>query len=292
MFKRRNLATTASALVLCALQIPHRDILAFRFNPHFIVRRRRWCGDTCPRMLPHAERFPSILPPDRLGRQHSSLQSYREAVYGPVGILHVPPQPLPGRKHYSLVIVTSTQSSSRRRILLGRKHRGFGKGLISSFGGKVDPADASPAAAAVRELHEEANISVDIDTMKSGAVGTIHFTFDEEEDFEMIVHLFRIDLRGHGEEGIGDDESKVVTRSNLSAASADFSVIRGCEEITPQWFDDWRSIPLNKMFADDSIWLPLLLESEGHMQFDGYFHFRANPQVTNTVLEYFIDVKN
>ena len=128
--------------------------------------------------------------------------------------------------------------------------------------------------------------------MKSGAVGTIHFTFDEEEDFEMIVHLFRIDLRGHGEEGSGDDESKVVIRSNLSAASADFSVIRGCEEITPQWFDDWRSIPLNNMFADDSIWLPLLLESESHMQFDGHFHFKANPQVTNTVLEYFIDVKS
>jgi len=290
MFKRRNPAATASALVLCALQILHLDTLAFRFHPHFIVRRR-WCGNTCPRML-HAERFPSILPPDRLGRQHSSLQSYREAVYGPVKILHEPPHSLPGRKYYSLVIVTSTQSPSCRRILLGRKHRGFGKGLYSSFGGKIDPTDASPAAAAVRELHEEANLSVDLDTMKSGAVGTIHFTFDEEEDFEMIVHLFRIDLRGHGEEGIDDDESKVVIRSNLSAASADFSVIRGCEEITPQWFDDWRSIPLNNMFADDSIWLPLLLESESHMQFDGHFHFKANPQVTNTVLEYFIDVKS
>jgi hypothetical protein len=37
------------------------------------------------------------------------------------------------------------------------------------------------------------------------------------------------------------------------------STIRPCDEIIPQWFDDYSDIPLHNMFADDSIWLTRLL---------------------------------
>ena len=240
-------------------------------------RCRCHCTSSSTDILSHAERFPNTLPPDRLGRQHATLASFHEAVHGSGDNAQ---KSLPGRKYYSLVIVTDRESPSRRRILLGTKHRGFGKGLYNSFGGKIDPTDACPAAAAVRELHEEANILVPLAKMQSGDVGTIHFTFDQEEDFEMIVHLFRIDLRDIGK---GNDERRRIE-----------SGIRGCEEITPVWIDDWRDIPLNQMFADDTIWLPMLLEScvdEAHLQFDGFFHFMADPQATNSVLDWFINVK-
>ena len=238
------------------------------------------CVNSGTNILSHAEKFPNTLPSERLGRQHSTFASFHEAVHGKqdVGVGHK--KSLPGRKYYSLVIVTDRESSSRRRILLGMKHRGFGKGLYNSFGGKIDPTDACPAAAAARELHEEANILVPLDAMESGAVGTIHFTFDQEDDFEMIVHLFRIDLRDIGKD---QDERKTIELG-----------IRGCDEITPMWIDDWRDIQLNQMFADDSIWLPMLLEkleNEEHFRFDGFFHFMADPQNSNSVLDWFMDVK-
>ena len=235
------------------------------------------CAKSSTSTLSHAEKFPNILPSDRLGRQHATFASFHESVHGSDGNAK---KSLPGRKYYSLVIVTDRESPSRRRILLGMKHRGFGKGLYNSFGGKIDPADACPAAAAVRELHEEANILVPLTKMQSGQVGTIHFTFDQEEDFEMIVHLFRVDLKDISKD---KDERKRIELG-----------IRGCEEITPIWIDDWRNIPLNQMFADDSIWLPMLLESceeEAYLQFDGFFHFMADPQTTNAVTDWFIDVK-
>ena len=235
------------------------------------------CASSSTSTLLHAEKFPNTLPSSRLGRQHATLASFHEAVHGLDGNAG---KSLPGRKYYSLVIVTDRESPSRRRILLGMKHRGFGKGLYNSFGGKIDPTDACPAAAAVRELHEEANVLVPLTKMQSGQVGTIHFTFDQEEDFEMIVHLFRIDLKDIGKDKDG--------RKRIESG------IRGCEEITPIWIDDWREIPLNQMFADDSIWLPMLLENfedEVDLQFDGFFHFMADPQTTNTVTDWFIDVK-
>ena len=237
------------------------------------------CTSSSTCTLSHAEKFPNTLPSSRLGRQHATLASFYEAVHGSGDDAK---ESLPGRKHYSLVVVTDRESPSCRRILLGMKHRGFGKGLYNSFGGKIDPTDACPAAAAVRELHEEANILVPLTKMQSGQVGKIHFTFDQEDDFEMIVHLFRVDLK---DACVGKDQDE---RKTIELG------IRGCEEITPIWIDDWRDIPLNQMFADDSIWLPMLLEKledEAHLQFDGFFHFVADPQNTNSVLDWFMNVK-
>ena len=131
------------------------------------------CAKSSTSTLSHAEKFPNILPSDRLGRQHATFASFHESVHGSDGNAK---KSLPGRKYYSLVIVTDRESPSRRRILLGMKHRGFGKGLYNSFGGKIDPADACPAAAAVRELHEEANILVPLTKVGKWGPSILHLT--------------------------------------------------------------------------------------------------------------------
>jgi 8-oxo-dGTP diphosphatase len=51
-----------------------------------------------------------------------------------------------------------------RQVLLGRKKRGFGAGMIMGPGGKTGPGEAD-AACAVREVREEAGITVDPDSL-------------------------------------------------------------------------------------------------------------------------------
>ena len=202
--------------------------------------------------------FPHALPASRLGWRHPSLESFE---------LATPRRLQRKRRSYSLVVVTE---SSRRRILLGLKHRGFGRGLYNSFGGKIEPGE-TPTEGAVRELLEEANVCVPLEVMERGKVGQLSFTFDEPEDSEMVAHLFRIDLiDDQGGGGAKGDEAEW----GLATVCADLSTIRGCDEITPKWFNEWTQIPLDNMFADDSIWMPTLLSAGGrHLRFDGWFHF-------------------
>lgn len=181
--------------------------------------------------------YPHLLPPERLGRVHETLESFRQAS-----------KEAPRSKEYSLIVVTAAP----RRILLGRKHRGFGQGLFNSFGGKVEPGE-SPLEGARRELWEETGIRA----VRLHPVGVLRFTFDDS-DVEMMVHLFHV---------------------NIDSTAT----IRGCDEITPVWFDDWSEIPFSTMFADDSVWLPLLLEGTRYL--DGWFHFAAGSTETNTILE-------
>ena len=262
--------------------------------------------------------YPLILPPSRLGKSHASLRSFLKAAYNydnesggspddddssDANLQHVTlPKPRAGRKSYSLVVVTHNSSdASQSRILLGRKHRGFGRGLYNSFGGKIDQ-DESPAEGAVRELIEEANIAVPLDVMERGEVGTLCFTFEDQPDFEMVVHLYRIELVDSSGSSDGRKNGVVApskqeelchaaSSGSLSTAAADLSKIRGCEEITPQWFEMPQSVPFDNMFADDSIWMPLLLRARRHLRFDGYFHFDAAVEHL-TCLDYHIDLKN
>jgi 8-oxo-dGTP pyrophosphatase MutT (NUDIX family) len=67
------------------------------------------------------------------------------------------------------------------RVLLGLKKRGFGAGYLNGFGGKVESADASVAAAAARELLEESGLSVDAsDASALHRRGTLTFHFDDQ----------------------------------------------------------------------------------------------------------------
>jgi 8-oxo-dGTP pyrophosphatase MutT (NUDIX family) len=215
------------------------------------------------------QKFRHVMPPSRLGTSHSSLDSYQKAV--------APFHPEKS-KHYTLIVVTEPH---RQRILLGLKLRGFGKGMYNSFGGKVEEGEDLDECAA-RELEEETGISVERQHMSKCHVGLLRFTF-EDSDTEMVVHLYRIQVSTSKNDN--DDDSILYVDSN---------VIRPCDEIVPQWWDNWYDIPLDNMFADDSLWLTRLLESpngEKNLWIEGHFHFEPGGQEVNTNRHYFLRFK-
>lgn len=198
--------------------------------------------------------FPKALPPSRLGQSHDTLDAFRTAQGDFVASKS---------KEYTLIVVTE---SKHQRILLGLKNRGFGMGMYNSFGGKFDHPDETVEQCASRELQEETNILVTADVIKKHKVGILRMTF-EDSPTEMILHLFHvyIDIHKH--------------------------TIQECEEITPQWYDDWHQIPLDNMFADDSLWLTQLLTSKAPISINGWYHFQAGGQDTNTILFYYMNVQ-
>jgi 8-oxo-dGTP pyrophosphatase MutT (NUDIX family) len=213
--------------------------------------------------------FRHALPSSRLGQEHASLESFRKAAE------FVPAK----QKEYSLVVITEPASG---RILLGEKHRGFGKGMHNSFGGKIEPGE-SDVESAKRELEEESGICVPMERMAQSKLGTLRFTF-EDSPKEMVVHVFRIN--------VSCDESTTSSGEIVdSIFRIDPSVIKGCDEITPVWFPDWYEIPLHNMFADDSVWLTRVLSSQEEVLVDGWFHFEPGGQEVNTILHYYMDFR-
>ncbi len=220
---------------------------------------------TCPGITPVKDLFPYRLPESRLGQAHPSLEAYEVATNFVTS----------KTKEYSLIMVTEPE---KRRILLGLKHRGFGVGFYNSFGGKLDPNETMEQCAA-RELEEETGIALPSPALLD-SVARHHFTFDDS-DTKMLVHVYRLN----------------VTCCTNGAPSKfyklDPSCIRGCEEITPQWFDDWNQIPLHNMFADDSVWLTTMLSSpfEDGLFIEGFFHFEPGGQEVNTIRHLFMDIR-
>ena len=122
------------------------------------------------------------------------------------------------------------------KILLMEKLRGFGKGLISVPGGKINKKE-SPTHAAIREVKEEVN--VDVSNLKYH--GKIEFFSDSSK--EWIVHVF---------------STKTVKGR-----------IKNTEEGIPEWIDI-KKIPYEKMWADTKRWIPIVLQGKN---FDATFHF-------------------
>ena len=226
--------------------------------------------------------FRHVLPSERLGTKHESFSDFQAAVAA-----DDPPATATTTttKAYTLIVVTTPSQG----ILLGQKHRGFGAGMINSFGGKVEVGE-TPAAGAVRELHEETGIQIPkVECMEDATVGTLHFTFEDSHK-AMVVHLFRIVV------GFSSEHETQPTTVLLP----DRSSIRGCDEISPVWYDDWHEIPLDNMFADDSLWLTTLLLASGQdisddettrTLIDGWFHFRPGGQDVNTIAHHYMDVR-
>lgn len=95
-------------------------------------------------------------------------------------MLHVPPLP---RKLLTLAFLVRDGASARgdgMQVLLGLKKRGFGMGKWNGFGGKVEPTDASIAAAAAREVQEEANVTVQPEHLQPR--GVLLFSFEEGKE--------------------------------------------------------------------------------------------------------------
>ncbi|HUO50291.1 MAG TPA: 8-oxo-dGTP diphosphatase [Candidatus Paceibacterota bacterium] len=113
------------------------------------------------------------------------------------------------------------------QVLLGMKKARFGQGKWNGFGGKVGEGE-SVIAAAVRELKEEAGISMNESDLSK--VAQIAFYFADAPIFECHVFLAR-------------------TFSGEPIES---------EEMRPQWHS-LNALPFAEMWPSDLYWLPAVL---------------------------------
>ena len=141
------------------------------------------------------------------------------------------------------------------RVLLGMKKRGFGTGRWNGFGGKVGEGE-SIEEAAIREVREEAGVTIDPESFNFSKRGVIEFSFENDPKV-LEVHIFGCDgFRGEPRES---------------------------EEMKPQWFmvDE---IPFAQMWVDDLYWMPLFLQGK---KFKGRFLFDkpATADHAGTIME-------
>ena len=124
------------------------------------------------------------------------------------------------------------------QVLLIRKKRGLGAGKINAPGGRVDPGE-TPLEAAIREVQEEVLVTP-VGVRKCG----VH-RFQFVDGYSLHVHVY---------------------------ASSDFEGTPGeTDEAVPLWFPT-ANIPYGEMWADDVLWVPLLLAEtwfDGRWVFDG-----------------------
>ena len=133
-----------------------------------------------------------------------------------------------------LMTLVTVVNTATRKVLLGRKARGFGSGKWNGFGGKVESSDASLHAAAARELHEESGLCSD----RLSHVGVLFFQYPASFEPRILeVHLFCCDL------------------SQCSGA------VTCSEEMNPIAFFAESEVPYQEMWPDDPIWLPGMLQS-------------------------------
>jgi 8-oxo-dGTP diphosphatase len=123
-------------------------------------------------------------------------------------------------------------------VLLIRKLRGLGAGLINAPGGRVDPGE-TPAQGAVREAQEELCVTP-IDPKEAGVL-----EFQFVDGYSLRCHLY-----------VATSYEGVPTQT---------------EEAIPMWIDE-REMPYGQMWADDRIWYPLVVRGrtfKGRFLFDG-----------------------
>jgi 8-oxo-dGTP diphosphatase len=134
------------------------------------------------------------------------------------------------------------------QALLIRKKRGLGAGKINGPGGRLDPGE-TPLQCAIREVQEELLVT------PTGVqpAGELLFQFAD----------------GHSIHGY------VFTATGCVGEPTE------TDEATPHWFPLAR-IPFPEMWADDRIWVPLMIEGRpfvGRFLFDGDSMLGYNLQV-------------
>ncbi len=124
------------------------------------------------------------------------------------------------------------ENNNEKELLLAMKKRGFGEGKWNGVGGKFNPEiDKNIIETAKRELKEE--IGIDAKELKKVAI--LSFYFPYQADWDQDVHVF------FAKEWQGIPEES--------------------EEVKPQWFKI-NEIPFDKMWSDDTLWLPKVLSGE------------------------------
>jgi 8-oxo-dGTP diphosphatase len=125
-----------------------------------------------------------------------------------------------------------------QEILLIRKKRGLGAGKINGPGGRIDPGE-TPLECAVREVQEELCVT----PLRVEACGELRFQFLDG----LSIHGFVFRA--------GDCDGEP----------------RETDEAVPLWTST-DAIPYHEMWADDRLWLPLMLDGtwfDGRFVFDG-----------------------
>jgi 8-oxo-dGTP diphosphatase len=124
------------------------------------------------------------------------------------------------------------------RILLIRKKRGLGAGKINGPGGRLGESEW-PREGAIREVQEELRVT------PTGVEARGELRFQFADGFSLHAYVFSAtDCEGEPQE---------------------------TDEAVPLW-TPLGAIPYERMWADDRLWMPLLLEGrwfEGRMLFDG-----------------------
>lgn len=126
-----------------------------------------------------------------------------------------------------------------QQLLLIHKKRGLGAGLINMPGGRIEPGETA-VEAAVRETREEVDLVVE----KLAHRGDLYFQFTDGHSIRCFVFETQ---HWSGE--------PMETR-----------------EAAPFWCSE-KDIPYDRMWVDDSWWLPHLLAEcrfQGRFVFDGY----------------------
>lgn len=124
------------------------------------------------------------------------------------------------------------------RILLIEKKRGLGAGKVNAPGGRMEPNERA-IECALRELREELCVGA------SGVVEHGELSFHFVDGYKLHCHVFRADTC----------EGEPVET----------------DEATPLW-TPLEAIPFDRMWADDALWLPMLIAGEsfhGRFVFDG-----------------------
>jgi len=132
------------------------------------------------------------------------------------------------------------------RILLIHKKTGLGAGKINAPGGRIDPGETA-LHGAIREVQEELCVT----PTGVRAVGELHFQF----------------VDGYSLHG------------SVFAASGFEGTLCETGEATPMWASLDR-IPYERMWADDPLWLPMLIEGK---RFQGFFVFDGDTMLDSLV---------
>lgn len=132
------------------------------------------------------------------------------------------------------------------QILLIEKKRGLGAGKVNGPGGKIDPGE-TPLESAIRETKEELLVT----PHAPRKLGELHFSMTDCPHIH--CHVFRSD----GLDGMPTETDEAV----------------------PLWTPT-DSIPYDRMWEDDRLWLPLLLDET---TFLGRFAFTGERLVWSEV---------
>ena len=127
---------------------------------------------------------------------------------------------------------------SAGRLLLIIKKRGLGRGKVNAPGGRIEPGE-TPEQAAVRETREEVGLT----PLGLRPAGQLEFAFTD----------------GY------------ALRCQVFTATGFHGELTETDEAAPFWCDEGE-LPYDLMWADDRLWIPLLLAGrpfEGRFVFEG-----------------------